>query len=91
MLKESPEAAPALLKTDFSKQDLPKLNHDLVKWASTLSATSRDWWEHFVESLEEISETQRCEFHAIFELKNDVQRPEDQTQGLENAEINMQL
>ena len=93
-LKKCPDDVPAVLKTDFSKQDLPKLKQDLAKWASILSATSNDWWNNFVKSLEETSQPEktRDEMFPILELKSNVKRPENEAQeNFEHAKINMEL
>lgn len=95
MSKKCPDDVPAVLKTAFSKQVLPKLKQDLAKWASILPATSSGWWNNFIKSLEEIPQPQttRDELFPMLELKSGVQRPENQTQleDLEHTEINMQL
>ena len=92
ILKTSPENAPAVLPTDFTKADLPKLKEDMKKWESVFSTTSRDWWTTFLEYVAKDTDDTTADECPIFELKNAFQRPVTQPEeDVGTTQIDMQF
>ncbi|XP_071958009.1 uncharacterized protein [Antedon mediterranea] len=85
LLKESPADIPVLCTPDFSNADIPKLKKSLASVANFLRIEERDWWEEFLNNIEEITEgnEQRFLLHDIIFNDNNASPMREESDGNE--------